>query len=414
MLLNSIEQYPEGMLRYSERYVNDGSPSGFTEIHRTSSQTDPFGITPWFNPFLLQDNSNRFETYGEIPTPSDLPVDDVSNWMLIHPDMVDHSDLLQIRSKIILADSIRVIPTASARTAQILQGGSKDYIKFHYDGIIGRINRGLPRVKAIAGPEVSGIILDALEKGDLPSDLSILYECGARTLCTQEHNTWGMVWRKHSPTGPKSEQMEYLVPYFSLFSTDRFRPYEPPLLHQILERRGAEKEIENIVLEELLHPILRVYFRLIGKLGLQFELNAQNILIGFDENWSCVSIVLRDMMGVEKDLTIRDMLGLSTHFHSAPYKCISVEDSKDQYQVRHSFVYDFKVGEYVFEPIIDLVFRVYDISQERMRANLRALARGYVSELPSGFFPQDRWYRHERVLLTDRREYIAMRDPKFR
>lgn len=409
MLISALSESPLRALQYLERYVNDGSPSGFTEVHRTLGRTDPFGFSPWFNLILCQGPVERFSTIGEIPNDLDI---EGNNWMFVHPDMEEHELLRGRGFSFVLFDELKVIPTSSARTVQLFDGTSRDYIKLHYEGIIGRINRGLPYLKAVAGPELSAQIGEELEEGGLPDFLCILPETGARVayLTEARNEAWGMVWRRGWPIGSKANDIDVLIPFFSLFSVDRLRSYDPPLLKQVLLEARDDPQI--FVLDKLLGPIQDGFFSLLIRLGLQMEINAQNLLVGMDSAFEPVAIVLRDMMGVEKDLTLRSRLGLPVHFASAPYKCISVED--EHYQIRHSFAYDFKLGEYVFEPVIKLVHRLFGSDPGAMRAWLRERARHYIRELPTNFYPDGVWYTHEKVYLNDQREYYPNTAPKFR
>ena len=48
MLLNQIVNEPQKALIYLERYVNNGSPSGFTKINQTSYETSPLSDREFF------------------------------------------------------------------------------------------------------------------------------------------------------------------------------------------------------------------------------------------------------------------------------------------------------------------------------------------------------------------------------
>jgi hypothetical protein len=413
MLLNAIEKNPHRALQYLERYVNDGSPSGFTEMNRSSSSTDPLGLTPWYHLFCITPESGKIETFGEVPSLVPLESQIGGNWFLLHPDMSNHPDLNNL--EVTRLDRLRVIPTASVRTVQILSDESRDYIKLHYDGIIGRIDRKLSRLKAISGPEISRHVLNAIEDESLPRELCLLHETGAKILHANGNSSseWGMVWRDGRPRGPRSDKIKYLSPLFALWSVDRLHPYHPSILESLCERWGGSSA--TVVLERLLFPILSSYFQLLLKLGLQMEFNAQNLLIGFDENWTPVAVVLRDMMGTEKDLTLREHLGLSNDFESAPYKAIDRTTNADMYQIRHSFVFDFKVGTYVLDPIIDSAVSIRCLEERDTVSVLRAYAAKFISQLPSDFFPsEDRWYRHDNVLLNAERNYVPVSNPRYR
>ncbi len=88
MLLRDLYANSVTATSYLERYVNDGSPSGFTAVNTTSPLTSPFGLNPWFNLYICTAPMERFKTFGQIPN---YPVDgicDHDNWVFVHPDMV--------------------------------------------------------------------------------------------------------------------------------------------------------------------------------------------------------------------------------------------------------------------------------------------------------------------------------------
>jgi hypothetical protein len=202
------------------------------------------------------------------------------------------------------------------------------------------------------------------------------------------------------------------LPLFALWSIDRLRSYDPPLLEPICKAMGAHAASQ--LMEDLLFPIVDSYFGLLLQLGFQVELNAQNLLIGFDENWRPVAIVLRDLMGTEKDIGLRKFLGLTTDFESAPYKILNDNDLS-YCQIRHSFVFDFKVSIYVLDPIIECASLLQCLNADEASEALRERTRMWITKLPANFFSEDRkWYRHDKVLLEHPRKYIAEQNPRYR
>jgi hypothetical protein len=413
MLLQSIAEDPLRALRYMERYVNDGSPSGFTEENRPSAATDPFGFTPWFRPICIF-SDDAPEVFGSVPQL--LPFEEAlgPNWFLIHPDMKSHADLTQFDHR--LSENLRLVPTSSGRTAQILDIRAADYIKFHYDGLLGRIERHLTGKKAIAGPEVSSEIASSLNAGQLPLTLCILHESGAKLLTTKgpasKFPEWGLVWRETSPIGTRAKDIAYTIPFFALFSIDRLQSYHRTLFEALCT--VWKRDAAQMLIEGILFPILDAYFSLIIKLGFQIELNAQNVLIGFSQEWRPVALIVRDLMGTEKDLSLRLHSGLPTEFRSSPYKCISKEAAQDLWTIRHSFVFDFKLGTYLLDLAVGAITGMDLIQQDDIVSLLRQHALTYITQLPADYFPRDLWYRHDRVLLDKVREYVSEPHPRYR
>jgi siderophore synthetase component len=415
MLLTDVIQQPRRALQHLERYVNEGSPSGFTEMNISSDVTSPFGSTPAFGLYAVTLPRDKILNYRDVPRALPSVREFNANTLLIHPDMISHPDLAAY--DVVLLESLKVAPTSSARTVQIISGRLPDYIKLHYDRILGRVNRRLPYKKAIAGPEVSSIVEQALLDGTLPKEMAILPETGARAAklapISDDSQTWGMVWRSHSLVGQRASTVKCLLPLFSLWSGDRHQPGDPSLIYQLI--RHWKLQAEAIIIHHLLVPIVDAYFALVARLGLQLETNAQNVLVGLDESLAASVVVLRDLMGAEKDLTIRQALGLDTEFVSSPYKCISRDMQGKNYYIRHSIAFDFKLSLYVLEPIISVCARILDIPSERLVAVVRSRTAHWLKELPTNYFPADgMWYSYPRRLLVDPSDNLANPNPKFR
>lgn len=417
MHLEEILDDPLRTLRYLERYVNDGSPSGFSKRYTTSVATSPFGDVESFSLFLLQGEGQYFREFGNIPS---WPIHGLSladNWLLVHPDMVAHNDIKRTGLKVQRIDSLLVAPTSSGRTVQFLPPRPQDYVKLHYDAVLGRVNRALPFGKAIAGPEVSGHLTRAMKSGLIDQRLCILPETGARTVSIGNEDgavEWGMVWRSGTPTGPAAADIRAMIPAFSLFSSDRYHRPDPPLLIQLMRMSGLTPQ--SFLLDKIIDPILSCYFSLVTQLGLQPEWNAQNLLVGCDKNGHIISIVARDLESVDKDLTLREQLGLSIDFKTYPFKCLH----RDQYnyRIKHSFMFDHKLGDYLMHPILECIVSYTDTQLSELQEAVKTRADHLLCSLPPDFFPEDgHWYMFKKVLIdqsTPERPYVRFPNPRFR
>lgn len=83
MLLNQIVNEPQKALLNLERYVNDGSPSGFTHINQTSYETSPTSDRDFFFLDLLC-VEDLVETIGILPK---FFEEFGQGIIFIHPDM---------------------------------------------------------------------------------------------------------------------------------------------------------------------------------------------------------------------------------------------------------------------------------------------------------------------------------------
>lgn len=413
MRLSSILDDPSGTLRYMEQYINVGSPSGFTPINQPSARYAP-GRSPAPFPLLAcigaPESGHHAQDYGLVPNL--CPQLQENNWIFIHPDVQRHPELDAEGLSIIEIPKPLVTPTSSGRTVQIISDEPEWHIKLSYPGLLGRVNRSLPQVKAFAGPEISCEVEASILGGSLPPDLHIMREVGARVLTVADNCTWGMVIRDPQPFGPRADQTVAMIPLFSLFSRDAQQPDDPSILLQLISHWGTQAD--TYVKCNILQAILQCYFSLVATLGLLAELNAQNILLGLNQEGRPTGIVIRDLMGIEKDLTIRDSLGISTHFSSSPYKCISKAADSALYYIRHSFSFDFKLGDYVLSPVIQEACRTGLWEEGALITYVRQVTTGLTDALPPDYFPQDEWYRHPRVLLDKSRPYECERYPRFR
>lgn len=408
MELREFRTSPADAQAYAERYVNDGSPSGFTEQHRTSPATDPFGLAPHFHLYSIPCPPGLSDDFGDSAA---LP----HGVFLLHPDMLQHKDLAGLTPA--RWHDCPVTPTASARTVQLLGTGDRDYVKLHYDGVIGRINRQLPRRKAVNGVEMSAALLRALGDGQLPDTMALLHEPAARVLhnpaITDSRLHWSFVWRYQVPRGPAAPHIAFMIPMFSLWSSDRRAAAHPPLLAQLCTCWG--RRAREMILDGIIRASLDAYFAMVARMGLQFELNAQNMLVGFDNSLAVVAVVVRDCMGIEKDLDLRTELGLSLSFAAPDYKVIGSSVDPVLYRVRHSFAFDFKLCEYIVRPLIEagVAFGIWE--REEARAAGRSLAARWIRELPPDYFPEGGiWYAHEEELLTGDRQYVRRVNPFLR
>jgi hypothetical protein len=218
--------------QYAERYVNDGSPSGWTEKNTTSVGTNPFSDNPFFSLCYCTAPSEYFREFGNIPA---WPMGGKNNWIFIHPDMSDHDDLKSPVIDIRIYEKHNVIPTASGRTVQFQNCRYPDYVKLHYDKMLGRDNRSLPFRIAVAGPEISQLMKAGVDNKLIAMELAFFPEIGARAMTIPSSNKdWGMVWRSSEIMGERVGQIKYLIPFFSLFSRDRNSPNDPSSLSIIL------------------------------------------------------------------------------------------------------------------------------------------------------------------------------------
>lgn len=407
MKLYDIIKYPCESLAYMERYVNDGSPSGFTWLNTTSKMTEPRSSISEFHLFECYAPSGIMKSYGDISIKLDADV------TLIHPDM-RFNDIISGNASIYQSKYL-AMPTSSGRTVKI-SNDRNVYVKLHYDGIIGRVNRKITRNHALSGLETTFLLYDALDDLCMPSCFTFLPEIGCKIL-RFEHNDsfyeFGTVFRDTVPYGQKSEDIKIIIPLFSLLSKDLFRPEDEELINQIIKYSGFKPY--EYIMEKIIKPIIHCYFTLIINFGLQPEWHGQNILLGFNDQMSKVYIIARDLDSVDKDLTIMKNLKMNTNFMSFPYKCLDA--SQYNYKIKHSFMFDHKIGEYIIDPLIKYMESNYKIPFSESVEEIRCFVDLFLRKLPHDFFPDKYWYKFDDVIVNQDvryRPYIAIENPRYR
>ena len=392
---------------YLERYVNDGSPSGFTDVYTTSSGTRPKDSTTSFSLCSVKfPNHFTFHEFGEEP-------DFFKKFdMLVHPDMIKNSFFSECRD--IDCNALLVSPTSSARTVKAT-GEDGWFIKLHYDGLIGRFPRQIHVNNAQSAVEVSGIISKAIDGRQLPDFLYLMREKFARVIVAQSSDVtgeWGIVLREPHPYGLRSSDL-FPLPGFSLFASDDKNPNQIPILIQLFT--AQEKNISDFLLQDLFFPLLDVYFSLLLVCGLELEAQAQNINFLIDRNLRIRGIAIKDMESVDKDLSLIQDLNIKTLPVERTWK--SLKKDQYNYQIMHSFMFDFKMGEYLVSPIISKALQQYNFESAPLIKRLKEHSEMYLKQLPKDFFPSDgRWYSYEKIVhdRAKKRTYISNPNPKYR
>lgn len=407
MNLAALLDAPWVALDHLERYVNLGSPSGFSDSWTTSPETAPRSDVPSFLLHRLSSAQGKTSHFGlRSSIPPELGEDD----LLIHPDVAKRVGA----PPTVAFDSFRVSPTASGRTVHVL--AERPYhLKLHYDAVIGRLERTLGTKQASYAVYVNDVIASAIKRRLTCATFGILPEPAARVL-TVEHpdgpREFGLVYRSLSPATAGS-QPHALVPAFALFSPDTKQPDDELLVVQLLRASGLSAE--EFLLEKLAFPVVDSYFTLLVSTGLQGEFHAQNTVFGIDPRGWVHCALLRDMESLDTDLDLRRELGLSEgdppSFHKA------IDRSMHNYQIKHSFMFDHKLGEYLLEPLIDTLANRGLVNTHSVDEAIRDRVALHLERFPADFLPRGCWYSFERRQIdrsTSERPYVRHEAPRFR
>ncbi len=432
MLLDEFMDNPREAYLKAERYVNVGSPSGFTDANTTSERTQPRSSYSSFDlcqvrfrdGVLLEDvgcrDDGRYAMQG---------------CMFIHPDMLTPRYLPDASYSIQAMTA--VAPTASGRTVLSLDGGF--FIKLAYLDYLGRLIRHIRKEMVLSACEVTQQLVTALRSGKCNSAFGILREdCGRvayvpRGMLSETVDApldengcyeWSVLFRDARPY-PHSEVREAMIPFFALLSQE-YSPalkspllvQDKPLLIQLFERQG--RPMPTFLLETILYPLFNTYFDALLLAGVELEAHAQNMLLTIDEGGAIGRIVCRDFESAARDVPLMEWLGIDYVRHG-DYKCNNIGPCEPgqkypKYHINHSFMFDFKLGEYVVTPLIEMAQRYHPFDQDDLVKRIREFNAQFIERLPEGFFPPD-WCHYEDVNWDKEvraREYIWQSNPKYR
>lgn len=430
MLLDEFIHAPLSAYIKAERYVNEGSPSGNTK-NTTSERTQPRSRYPSFD--LVQ------VRFADGVVLEDLGRPDASLYargsMFIHPDMLELTHLPHTSYSV--EGLVPVAPTASGRTVLTLDG--QRFIKLAYLGYLGRLVRHIRRDMVVSACEVTRQLMGALHSGRCNPAFSILREDGGRIASIPRDMLsesievpindagfyeWGVLFRDARPY-PYSEEREAMIPFFALVSKE-YSPVlssvlpdqDKPLLIQLFERQ--ERPMQAFLLESILYPLFSTYFDALLYGGVELEAHAQNMLLTIDQGGAVRRIVCRDLESAGRDAPLMEWLGIENAGQSA-YKCNYIAPCEPgqkypKYHINHSFMFDFKLGEYLVTPLIDVAHEYHRFDRDALVRRIKEFNAQFIERLPDGFFPPD-WCWYENINWDKEgrtREYIWQDGPKYR
>ena len=403
LFINKEEKYI-----YLERYVNNGSPSGFTQIHTTSDRTNPFRGVEKFPLLEFNDTDLECVYFGNKHPLFERSVN------YAHPDSLS-SDVLKLSNRLLIESPYLVSPTASGRTMLLRDSQFVGYLKLTYDiKRLGRVDRQIALNNCLAVFETTEVIKKCIDANKFPSTFSILLESASKITKLKTGDKiyeWGVVYREAKPY-PYREENVQLIPGFSLFGKDVKNKQDEYLINQFIELSNSNpKEY----LEDLLKIILDCYWNIVLNCAFNHECQAQNCLFEIDENYKIKRIVIIDMESLDRDIPLARFLGLKETWNST-HACYDKDNYR--YLTHSSYLYDFKLGEYLLKPLIKVVAEKYDIDIPSMEKGIRNYVRtNYLYKLPTDYFTADGfWYSADNTerKIGEQRTFIANETPKYR
>jgi hypothetical protein len=394
---------------YLERYVNNGSPSGFSETKTTSEVTSPYHGDDQFP--LLEFTDEDLETI-KLGVAQPLFERGVN---YAHPDSAN-SSLLSGASRRVVQTRFRASPTAGGRTMLIRTPPYDGYIKLTYDiSRIGRVDRQLTLKLCQSSLEVTQSLKKCVDEKKLLPSFSLLLESSSKVTRLPTANgiyEWGVIYRESKPYPYQNTRVQ-LVPGFALFGKDRGSENDEFLINQFIRLSNSDPQA---YLRQLLMTIVDCYWGVVVNCAFHPETHAQNCLFEVSEDYQITRLVMIDMQSVDKDIPLARYLGLNEKWDSYPEACFDRQIYF--YNIRSSFIYDFKLGEYLLTPIVNAVVTRYNVDTVALEKEVREHVQArYICKLPSDYFPADGcWYDCDKTERKpgQRRQYYPHKNPKYR
>ena len=411
MLIEKIAEAPDAAIIHMERYVNKGSPSGFTFNNTTSAQTSPFQDQGTFKLPCVEVPRIECETRGGATSIPNILCSNNMDTVIypVHPDILDEV-LSAVDCDIAVIKEIDVYPTANGRTVMHIGDDDIFFVKLHYPKLIGRFNRALPYRKWVSSFENNDELVEAIEKGEAPKCFALLKENAGHILMYNgdENSGMGMIFREYQAYPYHSDRK--MIPFFSLFSKDTMFPNDPLLIDQLM---GREDFAGDKVIDVIVKPILLCFKFQAIDLGLLPEYNAQNVLMEWFLPDGSTRLIHRDMTGTFKDISRRRSLGLHTNFN--PYHSIDFERDKEEVFMRRSFAYDFKIGEYIFREVELWLSERRIMKADDFRQKVRTFFREIIPEDTESYFKyKNKWIGYKKALPHGKRPYVEYTNPRYR
>jgi len=407
MLLPYFKKNPDESLNYCERRVNNGSRSNFTEqfLPRIGN---PFTCEK-FRLSALAGTAENFRIYGELPMFCREFFGD--GRIYVHPELANYYPTLDIQP----IDQ-EAVPTSSSRTVKLLP--YPYYVKLCYPDRIGRVTRELDERHIYSSLDITERFERIASHHDASGKFAFMPERGGILFSTRDGPKIGAVLREQRPVGKDVSSICCMIPGFSLFSADRDSLSDELLLLQLVNEKCGSVDKLEYILAEFCYPLIDVFFNCVTIEGIVPEMHSQNILFGFDDAWNLKAIIIRDLESSDKDVTLMRRLGKTDTIRSYPFKCI--DENQYNYAIKHSFMFDHKLGEYFIAELLEVVAN----GNESVFSGLCSEIKDYVARRYGhfikdiGFFPPNgKWYKFKNVIVDrtlPERPYDILDNPLFR
>ena len=291
---------------YLDRYRNEGtrdySPhADYTEAHpayRPNSATPSFDL-PVFR--IPRDELNVYEADLE-PTLSQSYLPGNEALFCVHPQVLESQSDDPFLKRILAfeksKDRIRVSPTSSTRTLYVRESDRPHALKVHFPFRVSRYGRRMRDEVVQQAVRVSRELQEGI--GSLDPQFAFLREVLGVTYKnlgsgSKRGENWGYLVRDLEPF-PTPDEARPLVPGFSLYGRDFFKPEENLLIFDLI----GERDPRTYVLEQIMFPIIRHWVDAFLGFGFLLEPHGQNVLLEIGSDGNVTRIVHRDLnLGID-------------------------------------------------------------------------------------------------------------------
>ena len=370
---------------YLERFFNNGSPTGLTFDVSCSTPTHQWYCPHKFLLPVLMVNANQVNFINKNSWENLFPESNGLVGFPLHPDILKDLKPEFLKQVATISDNhLWAMPTASPRTV-FIENSPPFFIKLDYPYILGRFHSKFDGDKLRSGP----IISDYLGSQKPQEGIYFLPEISCAEISVLKDNSVsGALLRLFKPlsTSLKKLNFDCIMPAFSLFSQDYFNPHSDlSFLEKILGTSNKEESLFNKVIE----PILKSYWNLALNHGLIPEAHSQNFLLAASITKSNIDIVWRDFQGFYRDVEYsnKDF----NHSLLGKYHLINKNDKSKKLIIR-SFLYDWMLGFYFFNPLIKHCNKRFDIRETKITDLIKESTREKLKESGYKYFPEKKWY----------------------
>lgn len=386
---------------FLERYVNNGSPSGFglgvpEKYNPTNYDLDTIKLG------VFHDARHKHIQTGEIPSDIRQCTPNSSVTVIVHPRMIEEKKLPFVNTD----GFLDAIPTASVRTFLCIDNPINPYfIKCHYPWLVGRFMRDMPLYKWLSSLERSREVYRF--QSELPKNTAFLHEgSGIYFQGETPIKSFGCIYREFN-IRPTIKGEYIIVPAFSLFAVSRYVDNQECFVDLLMDTLGMS--VADAI-KAFVFSVIDAFIFLSIKIGLIPECNAQNVLYEISLVTKNVRVVIRDFEDFFVDESIRKKRDLHMSFCS--YKIIN-ESSNDFYE-RKSFAYDFKLSHYLILPILKAIAKGNETTLRDLKSVVKEYANSQFAKYNDYFKCPDTWYAYPKKINVDRSVYIKKNQPLFR